>query len=154
MPVYQYKTTQLLKADPEKVWEFISSPENLSKITPPHMGFEIISDELPEKMYPGMMIFYKVSPLKGFRTNWLTEITQVRDGEYFVDEQRSGPYAIWHHEHILESEQNGVQMKDIITYKPPFGFLGEIANKLFIRKQLKKIFDYRYIRMDEMFNGE
>jgi ligand-binding SRPBCC domain-containing protein len=151
MAVYQLKTEQKIPAGINEVWDFISSPANLKKITPEHMGFDITSGELPEKMYPGMIITYKVSPLLGIKMNWVTEITHVVDKEYFVDEQRVGPYAIWHHEHKLQPIEGGVLMKDIITYKPPMGFLGNIANSFFIRKQLEGIFQYREKAVEKSF---
>lgn len=127
----------------EELWDFISSPGNLKEITPDYMGFDITSDELPDKMYPGMIISYKVSPLPGFKTTWVTEITQVKDNHFFVDEQRVGPYKMWHHQHILEESEDGVLMKDIVTYQPPFGIIGAMANKLIIEKKLREIFAYR-----------
>ncbi|MDT8394033.1 MAG: SRPBCC family protein [Bacteroidales bacterium] len=143
MAIYQIRTEQKIPAGIDTVWDFISSPANLSKITPEHMGFDIISGNLPEKMYPGMIITYKVSPFSGIRMTWVTEITHVKEKEYFVDEQRVGPYAMWHHEHKIEPIEGGVLMSDIVTYRPPFGFLGAIANGIFIRKQLDDIFKFR-----------
>ncbi len=151
MGFYQFRTQQKLKASLDEVWDFISSPANLSKITPEYMGFIITSEYLPSRMYPGMMISYLVSPVMGIKTTWVTEITQVRDKSFFVDEQRVGPYALWHHEHHLEPIKNGVLMTDIVSYKPPLGFLGSIANSLIIRKKLKEIFDYRNNALDELF---
>lgn len=151
MAFYQYKKVQVINATLEEVWAFISSPANLKKITPTHMGFDITSDNADQKMYEGMIISYKVSPVSGFKTNWVTEITHVRDKEYFVDEQRIGPYVMWHHQHILERLDHMVVMKDIITYQPPFGILGAIANSLFIRRKLHKIFDYRKQAVDDFF---
>ncbi|MCB9224605.1 MAG: SRPBCC family protein [Crocinitomicaceae bacterium] len=150
MGVYQFKREQFIKVDLEELWEFISSPKNLSVITPDTMNFKIIS-VVPEKMYPGLMIHYKVSPLPLYRTNWLTEITHVEHLKYFVDEQRHGPYKIWHHEHFLEPLNDGVLMRDIITYQPPFGVLGTIANKLLINNQINRIFDYRKEKLNEIF---
>ena len=143
MGFYQFYTTQKIPSSLEKVWDFISSPENLKKITPDHMGFDIITPELPEKMYPGMIIAYKVSPLLGIKMTWVTEITHVEEKAYFVDEQRIGPYSMWHHEHKIEAINGGVLMTDIVSYSPPMGILGKLANSLLIRKQLKQIFDYR-----------
>lgn len=143
MAFYQYRCTQNLNATLEEVWDFISSPRNLKDITPPYMGFDITSPDLPEKMYPGMIISYKVSPLLGIKTDWVTEITQVKDLEFFVDEQRIGPYNLWHHQHILTPIADGVEMQDIVTYAPPFGIFGAIANKVMIRKKLQEIFDFR-----------
>jgi len=144
MPLYQFKSTQKIPATIEQVWDFMSSPRNLKKITPPYMGFDITNEPLPEKMYAGMIITYKVSPMFNIPMTWVTEITHVRDQEYFVDEQRVGPYAIWHHQHLLEKIENGVLMSDIVSYQPPMGFLGAIANTLFIKNKLTEIFDYRF----------
>ena len=151
MAIYQFRAEQKIPAGIDKVWNFISSPANLSKITPDRMGFEITSGDLPEKMYAGMIIIYKVSPLQGFRTTWVTEITHVKEKEYFVDEQRTGPYSMWHHEHIISEIDGGVLMSDIITYSPPLKFLGAIANKILIRKQIDKIFKYRKQALERIF---
>ena len=135
----------------KEVWDFISSPRNLKEITPDHMGFDITSEDLPEKMYPGMIISYIVKPLLGIKTTWVTEITHVRENKYFVDEQRVGPYSVWHHEHFIEPIEDGVLMKDIVSYKPPFGILGSIANRLIIRKKLDEIFSYRSGAIEKKF---
>ena len=115
------------------------------------MGFEVITKNLPEKMYPGMIISYKVSPLLGIRMTRVTEISQVREYEYFVDEQKIGPYKLWHHQHIIEIIEGGVMMTDIVDYAPPFGYIGSIANLLFIRKQLEGIFDFRRKKLEKIF---
>ena len=142
---------QKINCSIDEIWGFISSPSNLKVITPEYMGFDITSENLPEKMYPGMIISYKVSPLFGIKTTWVTEITHIEDKKYFVDEQRVGPYAIWHHQHLITPIKNGVLMKDIVSYQPPFGFLGAIANTLIIRKKLKEIFDYRTVAVENKF---
>ena len=116
------------------------------------MGFDITSKDLPLKMYPGMIISYKVSPLLSIPTTWVTEITQVEKHKFFIDEQRVGPYTMWHHQHFLEETKDGILMTDIVTYKPPFGILGSIANSLFIKKKLKSIFDYRFLALEKIFN--
>lgn len=115
------------------------------------MGFVITNGPIPEKMYPGMIISYKVSPLLNIPMSWVTEITHVEPGVYFVDEQRVGPYAIWHHQHKITPIEGGVLMEDIVTYRPPMGPLGKIANALFIKKQLKTIFDFRFQAVEEIF---
>ena len=153
MGFYQFKREQILKTSKEEIWDFISSPKNLKEITPDSMGFDITSEQLSEKMYPGMIISYKVKPLFGIKTTWVTEITHVENQSYFVDEQRVGPYSIWHHEHILEEVEGGIKMIDIISYKPPFGFLGNIANTLLIKNKLKQIFDYRFQVLEERYNS-
>jgi len=137
----------------EDVWDFISSPGNLRRITPDYMGFEINSKNIPGKMYPGMVISYTVKPLLGLKMIWVTEITHVEEMRYFVDEQRIGPYSMWHHEHFIEPAGEGVLMTDIVSYSPPFGFLGALANRIFIRKQLESIFSYRRNKLKELFPG-
>ena len=151
MPVYTLEAIQQIPAAPGEVWEFISSPANLKKITPGYMGFEVTNKNLTDKMYPGMIIIYKVSPLMGIRMTWVTEISEVRELEYFVDEQRVGPYKLWHHQHHIAAIEGGVLMKDIVNYAPPFGFLGGVVNSLFIRKQLFEIFDFRKRKLEEVF---
>lgn len=151
MAFYQLNKTQKLPASISDVWDFISSPANLKEITPDHMGFIVTSNSGSEKMYPGMIITYKVSPLPGIRLNWVTEITQVKDQSYFIDEQRIGPYYFWHHQHKIEPIAGGVLMTDIVTYCPPLGIIGAIANSLFIKKQLQQIFDYRTVALEKRF---
>ena len=151
MGFYQLLKTQKVPATLDEIWDFISSPANLREITPDYMGFDITSGFLSPKMYPGMIISYKVSPVLGIKMTWVTEITHVKEKEYFVDEQRIGPYAMWHHEHRIESIEGGVLMTDIVSYQPPFGFIGAIANSVLIKKQLREIFDYRREAMEKMF---
>ncbi len=151
MSFYQFKRTQSIDVPVEKVWNFISDPSNLKEITPDYMGFDITSKDIPSKMYEGMIISYKVSPLLGIKTTWVTEITHVKENKYFVDEQRVGPYKIWHHQHMIEATATGTLMTDIVSYQPPFGVLGAIANKLFIRKKLQEIFDYRTKALERIF---
>ena len=153
MSIFTLRKTQKIPASLEDIWNFISSPKNLTTITPPYMGFDILTENLPEKVYPGMLIEYHVSPLLGIKMKWLTEITHIEEGKYFVDEQRSGPYKIWHHEHHLEAIPNGVLMSDLISYVPPFGFLGDIAQSLFIKNQLDGIFNFRYKKLIEMYGA-
>ena len=143
MAFYQLVRKQLITSSIEEVWNFISSPKNLKEITPDYMDFDIKSKNLPEKIYPGMIIIYKVKPLLGISMTWITEISQVVDNLFFVDEQRIGPYAFWHHQHSIEPFENGVLMTDIVSYKPPLNFLGSLANTIFIRKHLERIFIYR-----------
>ena len=151
MPFYQFSKEQKLNASLDEVWDFISSPANLKQITPSYMGFDISSPNLAEKMYAGMMISYVVRPLFGIKTKWLTEITHVKDKSYFVDEQRFGPYVIWHHQHFIEPTDTGVLMKDIITYQPPFGVLGAIANTLIIQNKLEEIFEFRRVALEKRY---
>ncbi|MAN49843.1 MAG: hypothetical protein CMD04_03370 [Flavobacteriales bacterium] len=149
---YQLHKEQKLNAKISDVWNFAVSPKNLQRITPDKMGFEITSENSEEKIYPGMIITYKVSPILNIKMNWVTEITQVKENKFFIDEQRLGPYKMWHHQHIFIDNDDHVLMKDIVTYIPPFGLLGDIANKLFIKRQLNEIFNYRFVEMNKIFN--
>lgn len=151
MAFYQFYREQLLNTTIDELWDFISSPQNLKKITPDYMGFDIQSKDLPDKIYEGMIISYLVKPVLGIKTNWVTEITHVKDKAYFVDEQRVGPYSLWHHQHIIEQQGDKVLMKDIVSYQPPFALLGRIANKLMIENKLNEIFDYRNKILEDLF---
>ena len=144
----QYK--QLVPAPMSKVWGFFSNPLNLAAITPEYMNFTVTS-AVTDRIYPGQIITYKVSPLLGIPMAWMTEITHVEDEKFFVDEQRVGPYQIWHHEHHFEHTSGGVMMTDLLHYTLPFGPLGELAHAAFIRKQLDGIFDFRFQKVEEMF---
>lgn len=146
--IYTLEVKQILNISLAEAWDFFSSPGNLAKITPPHMGF-IITSGTPAKMYPGQIISYKVAPFPGFKTNWVTEITHVSEGRFFVDEQRFGPYRMWHHEHRFEVQDNGVLMTDRVSYKLPFGIFGRIAHALFVKEQLIQIFSYRIAVMEK-----
>lgn len=149
--VYSFKTVQNIPIDLDKAWDFFSSPANLQAITPGGLGFRIISKHQGKKMYAGQVIEYKVSPLLGIPLYWMTEITHVKDKKYFVDEQRYGPYSMWHHQHHFKVIYGGVEMTDIIHYKLPLWFLGDMANSLFVKSQLKKIFAYRFKKVEELF---
>lgn len=151
MSFHQISDLHYIPADLDTVWGFISRPENLKVITPEELGFEIVTSDLPEIMYPGMIIEYRVTPVAGIRQRWVTEITHIREKEYFVDEQRVGPYAMWHHEHAVEAVPGGVKMKDTVSYKMPFGPFGEIAHALFVRRQLNKIFGFRRQALNDYF---
>ncbi len=152
MPTYQKKAIQKLPMSIQQAWEFISSPYNLETITPEDMKFEITNGILKtDKMYAGQVICYKLTPLLNIKMEWVTEITHVENLHYFVDEQRFGPYAFWHHQHILTEIDGGVLMEDIVHYKLPLGILGSIAHWLFVKNKLKNIFEFRYQKMEELF---
>ncbi|ULQ51339.1 SRPBCC family protein [Flavihumibacter fluvii] len=151
MAVYNLKTVQKLPVTLEKAWDFFSSPANLADITPAKMGFHIISAHHGAKMYPGQIIEYTVKPLFNIPLYWMTEITHVQEGRYFVDEQRFGPYTMWHHQHHFKSIEGGVEMTDIVHYKLPLWVLGDIANSLFVRRQLDDIFNFRYKKVEDLF---
>lgn len=140
-----------MKISLDEAWEFFSSPRNLQKITPPYMKFKVINDTFSDNMYEGQIIEYTVRPLLGIPLYWMTEITHVRDKKYFIDEQRFGPYALWHHQHHFKEVVEGVEMTDFLHYKVPLYALGKLVNKLVVRKQVEKIFDYRYRKVEELF---
>lgn len=148
--MYQLHAAQSLSLSRDEAWNFLSDPANLKVITPDSMGFHILSGaSMP--MYQGQIIQYLVSPFPGIKTRWVTEITHVKEGEYFVDEQRFGPYALWHHKHFLEAIDGGVLMQDIIDYKLPLGFFGRLFHTPLVKSQLQKIFKYRAAKLDALF---
>ena len=136
----------------DEAWNFFTSPLNLVKITPPDMNFVVTSEyNATENVYPGMIITYFISPLFGIKLRWMTEITHVKEKEYFVDEQRFGPYALWHHQHHFKSVDGGIMMTDIVNYAIPYGFIGRMANSLFVKKKLKRVFDFREEAIGRLF---
>ena len=151
MGFHQLIRHQKIPAGLAEAWSFMSRPENLKEITPAYMGFEITTPDLPDVMYPGMIIGYRVRPVAGIPMTWVTEITHVEEERYFVDEQRIGPYSLWHHEHLLEPIDGGVRMTDIVTYQLPFGPLGELVHALLVRRQLTSIFNYRVAAVEKRF---
>ena len=150
MKIYRFTKSQLLPITIDKAWAFLSDAKNLKKITPDYMGFNIIEKE-DTKMYAGQIIQYIVTPILGIPTKWVTEITQVKDKSYFVDEQRFGPYSLWHHKHFIKEVDGGVEMLDIIDYKIPFGLIGRIANPILVKPKLNEIFDYRKQKLIDLF---
>ncbi len=149
--VYSLKTVQKIPVNMNIAWDFFSRPANLKDITPKNLGFNIISKHHGEAMYPGQIIEYKVSPLLGIPLYWMTEITHVQDKKYFVDEQRFGPYSMWHHQHHFKAIEGGVEMTDIVHYKLPLWLLGDIANTIMVKAQLQKIFGFRVTAVEEKF---
>ncbi|MEO2053410.1 MAG: SRPBCC family protein [Allomuricauda sp.] len=150
MTLYQLHAKQLLPISKQEAWDFLSDPKNLKVITPNHMGFHILSGA-DRNMYQGQIIQYIVKPFPMVSTKWVTEITHVKDGEYFVDEQRFGPYTLWHHKHFIKEIPGGVEMEDIVDYKLPMGFLGDLVHPFMVKKQLQKIFKYREAKLIELF---
>jgi len=148
--MYQYKSEQNLPIDMEAAWDFLSDPKNLKTITPDYMGFDILSGA-DRKMFSGQIIQYILTPILGIPFRWVTEITHVDQGRYFVDEQRFGPYTFWHHKHFIEPIEGGVKMTDIVDYKLPLGPLGKLAHWLFVSKKVKEIFSYRTQKLNELF---
>ncbi len=154
MAVHTLHTKQIIRATRQEAWDFFSNPRNLAKITPPELGFEIITPDLVPQVREGMMIAYRVRPLLGLPMTWLSEITLVEPGVRFIDEQRVGPYAVWHHEHEFHDLGDGrIEMEDKATYVLPFAPLGDLAHAWLVRPQLKRIFAYREKAVRELFPG-
>ena len=151
MSVHFFKASQKLPISQAEAWEFISSPANLKELTPVSMGMKITGDH-PRKMFAGQIITYTLKPVANIPMHWMTEISHVSEPHFFVDEQRFGPYAFWHHKHFIKEVPGGIEMTDILHYKVPFGFIGNIVNTLFIRHKIKEIFDYRFNKLEQLFN--
>ncbi len=150
MKIYTKRSVQRLPISIDEAWDFLSSPKNLKTITPPYMGFVIVSgDEKP--MFSGQIIQYTVTPVLGIKAKWVTEITHVSHKKYFVDEQRFGPYSFWHHKHFLSEIDGGVEMEDIIDYKIPFGWLGELLHPILVKPKLDEIFEFRRVKLISLF---
>lgn len=148
--VYRLSSKQRLPITMDKAWEFLSNPKNLKAITPSYMSFDIISGA-DKPMFAGQIIQYIVTPILGIKTTWVTEITHVSDKKYFVDEQRFGPYALWHHKHFIHPIEGGVEMEDIIDYKVPFGFIGRWVHPFLVKPKLTEIFNHRTKKLVELF---
>ena len=151
--MYQVKRVQRIPITIENAWDFFSKPDNLAKITPPYMNFSILARSDAGEMYPGMIISYRVSPLFNISIKWATELTQVKEYKYFIDNQIKGPYRIWHHEHHFKKIDGGVEMRDVLFYDVAYNFLGKLLHKLFIRKRVEEIFNYREDKIKELFGS-
>jgi len=150
MSVYRLHKKQKMPISLDLAWDFLSDPKNLKTITPDYMGFHIVSGA-DRSMYAGQIIQYVVTPVLGIKTTWVTEITHIVERHYFVDEQRFGPYALWHHKHFLKAIDGGIEMEDIIDYKLPFGFLGTLFHSIMVKPKLEEIFNYRAKKLEELF---
>lgn len=144
---------QQLKCDLNTAWDFFCSPLNLSKITPKDMKFNVLTKFEDEEIDTGMIIDYTVTPILGIPLKWTTLITQVDQGKGFTDFQKKGPYKLWNHHHEFIPNKDGVLMKDTVEYELPFYLIGDLAHKLFVKRKLTAIFDYRYKVLEELFNS-
>lgn len=144
--------TSIVPRSLEETWDFFSRPENLEKLTPEDVSFNILSPVQGVKMYEGMIIQYRVSPFPGFSTDWVTEITQIKYHHHFIDDQRVGPFALWHHQHFFQSlGPNRTEMKDILHYAAPLGPLGTLADLIFVNRQVRGIFEAREAAIKRLF---
>ncbi|MBP7500090.1 MAG: SRPBCC family protein [Chryseobacterium sp.] len=152
--VHRLYREQQLNCDIETAWKFFSSANNLAVITPKDMNFTVLTKLQNDEIYKGMLIDYTVSPILKIPMKWQTQITQVDFQKSFTDFQQKGPYKLWNHYHEFIPNENGVLIKDTVSYELPMGFLGEIAHKLFVKSKLKSIFDFRHEVLEVMFNNK
>jgi ligand-binding SRPBCC domain-containing protein len=150
MKIYTLHKKQQLPISLHQAWEFLSNPKNLKVITPDYMSFNIVSD-IDRPLYTGQIIQYIVTPLLGIKTQWVSEITHIEEKKYFVDEQMYGPYALWHHKHFVKEIPGGVELEDIIDYKVPLGWLGQLVHPFLVKPKLEEIFNYRQEKLLELF---
>ena len=150
MKIYTLHQKQKVPISLDEAWAFLCNPSNLSKLTPPEMHMTIISGA-DRPMYAGQVLQYSVTPLPGFKTKWVSEITQYEHNKYFVDDQLFGPYAFWHHKHFVHEIEGGVELEDIIDYKVPLGWLGQFVHPFLVRPKLEAIFKYRKEQMEALF---
>jgi ligand-binding SRPBCC domain-containing protein len=151
--IYLLETQQLIPADLDTVWAFFATPRNLNEITPPDLHFTFVRGG-DEPMYAGQIIEYRVTVFPYISTRWVTQITHVEPRRRFIDEQRVGPYRLWIHEHRFEPVEGGVLMTDRVTYALPFGPLGRLVHRMFVRRRLEYIFGYRRRRVAEIFGSQ
>lgn len=148
--MHRLEQIQEVAAPAEEVWEFVKKPGNLNRITPEDLQFEIVGD-IPDEMYEGLLIEYRIKvPVFG-RWAWVTEIKHIREGVSFVDEQRFGPYKFWYHYHEVSEAAQGTRMIDRVHYKMPYGLAGKLVHALSVRKTLQRVFDYRRTKIEELF---
>jgi ligand-binding SRPBCC domain-containing protein len=150
MKMYILNSIQQLPISKEEAWTFFSDPSQLENITPDHMSMKPMQ-ELPKYMYEGMVILYRIEPFFKINMKWVTEITHIQEGEYFIDEQRFGPFRFWHHRHRLIENKDGVELQDTVQYVMPFSILGRVAHRFFVRKRIENIFSYRKKQLEAHF---
>jgi ligand-binding SRPBCC domain-containing protein len=148
--MYKIEQVQNVPISRDEAWNFFSNPSNLQVVTPDDIGFSF-KDDLPNKMYPGLVVSYQVAPLLGMKLNWSTEITAIKEKEYFVDHQLSGPYKIWHHQHFFEDIEGGTALRDIVHYALPLGFIGRMFHPIVVQKKLEEIFAFRKNAIEQKF---
>lgn len=149
--VYRLKSVQKIPSGIEATWKFFSDPNNLLVITPPFLNLKVTNEIYGHETYGGQIITYTVRPILGIPIFWMTEITHVEPMQFFVDEQRKGPYKLWHHQHHFKEIAGGVEMTDIVHYRLPFGILGRLAHPLIVKNKLQQIFSFRYQKVNELF---
>lgn len=152
--IYTFESKQFIKSDIISVWNYFSNPKHIHALTPPKMHLKTRTQNLPSKIHVNLKITYWVSPLFGIPLKWKTKITSIDINKSFVDIQIKGPYKMWHHVHTFEEVENGILMKDFVTYELPFGFIGNFTNRLLVKKRIEKLFDYRTKQIQKYFENE
>lgn len=151
MKMYRLRNTQKLPISLDEAWEFLSNPNQLENITTDELSFQKLHNT-PDKMYEGMLMQLRLKPFLKIQLDWLTEITHIKEKEYFIDEQRLGPFRFWHHEHRVLPIEGGVEIQDTVHYVMPFSILGRFVHWLFLRKQLENIFNFREEAIEKVFS--
>lgn len=149
--IHSLKSAQTIPVSLGEAWKFFSNPHNLLTITPPFLNLKITNEIFGDEVYAGQIMMYTVKPMLGIPMSWMTEITHMERLKFFVDEQRKGPYQLWHHQHHFTPVEGGVEMTDLIHYRLPLGVLGNLANTISVKNRLKEIFTYRYFKITELF---
>ncbi|HEY0046537.1 MAG TPA: SRPBCC family protein [Flavobacterium sp.] len=152
MALHTFKSIQKIPITIDEAWDFLSDPKNLAVITPEHLKFTTLSGN-DRQMFPGQIIHYTVKPLLGIKMEWVTEITHVTAKSFFVDEQRVGPYKLWHHKHFLTEIAGGVEMEDIVHYQLPLGFIGDLFHGILVKPRIHEIFDFRRRKLIELYGS-
>ena len=149
--MHHFTSEQFLPIQKEEAWTFFSSPSNLATITPPELGFKVLTELKDESIFEGMKIDYTVRPLLGIPLHWQTEITKVQTNKSFIDRQLKGPYKLWEHTHTFIEHNGGVLMLDHVRYELHFGLLGRLVNAMIVKQKIKNIFNYRTVVLNKLF---
>jgi ligand-binding SRPBCC domain-containing protein len=148
--MYSIKAVQFIPVTIQEVWSFFATPANLHLITPPNMGFTVLTPLTDKSIYPGQTIEYKVRPLLGIPLYWMTEITSVKEEMSFIDEQRKGPFRLWKHQHYFKPVEGGVEMRDVVEYQLPLWILGNMIHTLTVKNKLLDLFQYRFAQIEKV----
>lgn len=132
----------------EQVFEFFARARNLERLTPPWLRFDVLTPE-PIQMRPGTLITYRLR-LHGLPFRWISRIEEWEPGRHFVDSQIHGPYKLWHHRHEFEARGERTVVRDRVSYALPFGAVGILANRLFVERDLERIFAFRHATVAEL----
>jgi ligand-binding SRPBCC domain-containing protein len=151
---YQLKTSQTVQLRRDQAFAFFQDPRNLSEITPDWLHFRMLDYDAGAEVFEGAEYDYSMKWLPWlWRTRWRSRIIRYGPPETFTDTQLKGPYRSWEHLHLFEEIPKGTRMEDIVTYRLPFGLIGELVHRAIIRAQLEDIFSYRAIRISEWASG-